>query len=66
METDLQKIRENLAGQVAGSVKWEECVRTLIGLGAEKFIEFGPGSVLTGFVRKIDPSKEILNVSGMI
>ena len=66
VETDLQKIRENLAGQVAGSVKWEECVRTLIGLGAEKFIEFGPGSVLTGFVRKIDPSKEILNVSGMI
>ena len=65
-ETGLDRIKENLAGQVAGSVRWEECVRTLIGLGAEKFIEFGPGAVLTGFVKKIDPSKALLNVSGMI
>ena len=66
VETDLQQIKENLAGQVAGSVKWEDCVRTLIGLGAEKFVEFGPGAVLTGFVKKIDPSKTLVNVSGMI
>ena len=66
VETELQQIKENLAGQVAGSVKWEDCVRTLIGLGAEKFVEFGPGAVLTGFVKKIDPSKTLLNVSGMI
>ena len=65
-ETGLDRIKENLAGQVAGSVRWEECVRTLIGLGAEKFIEFGPGAVLTGFVKKIDPSKALLNVSGII
>lgn len=66
VETDLRQIKENLAGQVAGSVKWEDCVRTLIGLGAEKFVEFGPGAVLTGFVKKIDPSKTLVNVSGMI
>ena len=66
VETDRQQIKENRAGQVAGSVKWEDCVRTLIGLGAEKFVEFGPGAVLTGFVKKIDPSKTLVNVSGMI
>ena len=66
VETDLRQIKENLVGQVAGSVKWEDCVRTLIGLGAEKFVEFGPGAVLTGFVKKIDPSKTLVNVSGMI
>lgn len=65
-ETNLDRIKANLVGQVAGSVRWEECVRTLIGLDAEKFIEFGPGAVLTGFVKKIDPSKALLNVSGMI
>lgn len=66
VETDLRQIKENLVGQVAGSVKWEDCVHTLIGLGAEKFVEFGPGAVLTGFVKKIDPSKTLVNVSGMI
>ncbi len=65
-ETNLDRIKENLVGQVAGSVRWEECVRTLIGLGAEKFVEFGPGSVLTGFVKKIDPGKVLRNVSGRI
>ena len=65
-ETDLETIKKNLAGQVAGSVKWEDCVKTLTGLGAEKFVEFGPGSVLTGFVRKIDSTRQVVNVSGMI
>lgn len=65
-EKDLNQIKENLVGQVAGSVRWEECVRTLIGFGAEKFIEFGPGSVLTGFVKKIDPAKVLVNVSGLM
>ena len=65
-ETEPDSIKANLIGQVAGSVRWEECVRVLTSLGAEKFVEFGPGSVLTGFVRKIDPTRQIMNISGMI
>lgn len=65
-ETDPETIKNNLIGQVAGSVRWEDCVKELTALGAEKFVEFGPGTVLTGFVRKIDPSRQIMNVSGMI
>ena len=65
-ETEPDSIKANLIGQVAGSVRWEECVKVLTSLGAEKFVEFGPGSVLTGFVRKIDPTRQIMNISGMI
>src|SRR5262245_8064145 len=45
-------LRDALGEQVCGSVLWEECVRTMASLGATKFIEFGPGKVLAGLIRK--------------
>ena len=59
---DDTQIKENLVRQVAGSVQWIGCVRALSEAGADTFIEFGPGTVLTGLIRKIDPSKKLLNV----
>ncbi len=59
-----EEIRENLIRQVAGSVRWEECVRAMARkTGADTFIEFGPGSVLSGLVRKTDSTLRIFNVS---
>jgi [acyl-carrier-protein] S-malonyltransferase len=49
---DVEEIRTNLVKQVAGSVLWEDCVHTLVGTGATQVIEFGPGNVLTGLVRR--------------
>ncbi|OQA81248.1 MAG: Polyketide biosynthesis protein BaeE [Lentisphaerae bacterium ADurb.Bin242] len=60
---DYTQIKENLVRQVAGSVRWVDCVRSLSALGADTFIEFGPGTVLTGLIRKIDASKTTWNVS---
>lgn len=51
---DPEAIRTNLVSQVAGSVLWEDCVRTLIAQGADTVIEFGPGNVLTGLLRRTD------------
>ncbi|MBO4632746.1 MAG: ACP S-malonyltransferase [Lentisphaeria bacterium] len=59
---DPAEIKENLVHQVAGSVQWIDCVKTLSAAGADTFIEFGPGTVLTGLIRKIDASKALLNV----
>ena len=59
---DPAAIKENLVHQVAGSVQWIDCVKTLAAAGADTFIEFGPGTVLTGLIRKIDGSKALLNV----
>ena len=57
-------IKENLVRQVAGSVQWESCVRDIAAkLDCDTMIEFGPGAVLTGLVRKIEPGKQLFNVS---
>lgn len=61
----IDEIKSNLVKQVAGSVRWEECVRTLITAGADTFIEFGPGKVLTGLVKRIDAGKAVFNISGV-
>jgi [acyl-carrier-protein] S-malonyltransferase len=63
VESDPSKIKANLVSQVAGSVLWEDCVKTLAELGADTFIEFGPGNVLTGLVKRIDSTKALFNVA---
>jgi [acyl-carrier-protein] S-malonyltransferase len=60
--TDNLYARETLVRQVTGSVKWYQCVRLLIGQGAQTFIEVGPGKVLWGLMRQIDRSKTSLTV----
>ncbi|HKH97498.1 MAG TPA: ACP S-malonyltransferase [Candidatus Sulfotelmatobacter sp.] len=60
--TDDLRARDTLVRQVTGSVKWDPCVRLLIGLGVQTFIEVGPGKVLWGLMRQIDRSKTCLAV----
>jgi [acyl-carrier-protein] S-malonyltransferase len=43
-----------LIRQVAGAVRWEDVVRRLASEGVRTYVEVGPGTVLTGLVRKID------------
>ena len=47
------EIRSNLKAQVASSVRWEQCARTMME-SCTRFLEFGPGSVLSGFVKRIN------------
>ena len=55
-------IRRHLVSQVAGSVRWDDCVRALLARGGDAVIEFGPGSVLTGLMRRIDGSVPTCNI----
>jgi len=59
------EIRGNLVSQVAGSVKWEDCVRSILATGADTIIEFGPGNVLTGLARRISANIATFNINGM-
>ncbi|HSM50894.1 MAG TPA: ACP S-malonyltransferase [Thermoanaerobaculia bacterium] len=55
--------RDALARQVDGPVRWVEVVRHLVeGLGVEVIVEIGPGSVLTGLVRRIAPEAEAISI----
>lgn len=63
--TDKSGVKELLVKQVSSSVKWEECVRAMIGDGVDTFIEIGPGKVLSGFVKKIGKDVRVLNVDDL-
>ncbi len=52
-------IREALLEQIISPVRWVEVVQTLVGSGCRSFLELGPGRVLTGLVRQIEPDAEL-------
>jgi len=54
--------QDALTRQVTGAVRWMDCEQALVGAGAELFIEVGPGKVLCGLLRQIDPALTALNV----
>jgi len=53
--TDPGEIVRLLVQQVTATVRWRECVQTMIGLGVDSFVELGAGKVLSGLVRRIAP-----------
>ena len=54
--------RAGLVRQVSGTVRWQESVERLAREGVTTFVEVGPGSVLSGLVRKIAKGARVLNV----
>ena len=56
-------IAGTMGEQVTSPVKWEACIRAMIADGVTRFIELGPGTALTGFMRRIDRGLEVLNVA---
>lgn len=57
-----EEIREELVGQLTNSVQWTGSVFKLQELGAIRFVEVGPGDVLTGLVKRILPEPQTANV----
>jgi len=55
-------IRARLVEQVTSSVRWEESMRCLLQQGFTRFIELGPGKALSGFLKRIDKTAQVLNV----
>jgi [acyl-carrier-protein] S-malonyltransferase len=53
---DHAKIKINLIAQLTSPVRWTQSVKNMIRDGATSFTEVGPGTVLQGLIKKIDPS----------
>ena len=58
-ETNPEIIRENLLKQLTAPVRWTQSVQNMISDGATEFFEFGPGDVLKGLIRKINPDVQV-------
>lgn len=57
------EIRGRLIEQVISSVLWENSMRYLLAQGFTRFIELGPGTALSGFMKRIDKNAQMLNVA---
>lgn len=55
VEADAQSIRDALYRQAFGPVRWVECVQAIKARGVQNVVECGPGKVLAGMVKRIDP-----------
>ncbi len=60
--TDSKQIGELLVKQVSSSVKWQQTMERMIIDGVDTFVEIGPGRTLSGFMKKIDPTKKVLHL----
>jgi [acyl-carrier-protein] S-malonyltransferase len=55
---DPAESRVLLVQQLTSPVRWTASVRTMLSLGVERFVEVGPGKVLTGMLKRIDKAAE--------
>lgn len=56
--SDPEAIKENLIAQLTASVRWTQTVQNMLADGATSFLEIGPGKVLQGLIKKVDPNAE--------
>ncbi len=56
VQTDPAQIRDALVRQAFGPVRWVECVLAIKARGLSSLVECGPGKVLAGLVKRIDPT----------
>ena len=62
---DPDKIKRLLIEQIERPVRWRESIINMIKLGNKKFIEIGPGKVLSGLVKRTDRNVELIQVNNI-
>jgi [acyl-carrier-protein] S-malonyltransferase len=62
---DRDSIKQSLIRQLSNPLLWEDSIRVIAESGIDTFIEVGPGKVLSGLIRRIEPSAKVFNVEDM-
>lgn len=58
-------IKDILAKHITNPVRFEDCIKTMIDMGVDTFIEIGPGKTLSGFVKRTSKDVRILNINNV-
>jgi [acyl-carrier-protein] S-malonyltransferase len=58
-------IAQRMVEQVTSPVRWEDSIRYLLAQGFSRFIELGPGTALTGFMKRIDKNAQVYHVADL-
>ncbi len=59
---DPAQIKTNLPKQITSSVQWVDTIELMVSQGITTFLEIGPGRVLKGLIRKINPNCKVFNI----
>jgi len=59
---DKNSIKISLVRQLNNPLLWEDSIRVIVDFGIDTFIEVGPGRVLSGLIKRIEPSVKVFNV----
>ena len=62
---DPEKIKKLLIQQIESRVRWRESIIKMINDGVKKFVEIGPGKVLSGLVKRIDKSVDVTSINNI-
>jgi [acyl-carrier-protein] S-malonyltransferase len=63
VEVEPDQIKQNLIWQMNHRTLWEDSMRFMISKGVRTFVEFAPGKVLKGLLKKIDPTVECVSLA---
>ncbi len=62
---DPDDVRRNMVAQVTQSVQWVSCMERLRELGPDAWIEFGPGRVLSGLLKRVDSDANVCHIQDL-
>jgi [acyl-carrier-protein] S-malonyltransferase len=63
--TQAEEIRQTLIAQVTSSVRWEQCIQSMIAAGTTRLIELGPGKILAGMCKRINKDIPCLSAGNL-
>jgi len=62
---DVESIKKSLVHQLNSPLLWEDSIKAIADSGIEVLVEVGPGKVLSGLIKRIEPGVKVLNVEDM-
>ncbi|MEY3197164.1 MAG: hypothetical protein RLZZ59_532 [Pseudomonadota bacterium] len=65
LTSDVEEIKASLVTQVSGRVRWRETMEHLSNIGVKDCVEIGPSKVLTGLMRKVEHSFNLVNIGNI-
>jgi [acyl-carrier-protein] S-malonyltransferase len=63
--SDVDSIKRSLVRQLSSPLLWEDSIKAIAGSGTGTFVEVGPGKVLSGLIKRIEPDAKTFNVEDM-